>query len=93
MVLDFDRVSPGLNDSKKLTAARRDALYDEIMAVADVGVHAADEDYIDTHNILAASLWCMAEAGRKLRVPADFALIDGNRAPKLTYPCQTIVVG
>lgn len=93
VVLDFERVPKGLNDSKKLTASKRDLLYDEIMAVADVGVHVADEAYIDEHNILAASLWCMAEAGKKLRLPADFALIDGNRKPNLTHACQTIVSG
>lgn len=93
VVLDFERIPAGLNDSKKLTASKRDVLYDEIMAAADVGIHVADEAYIDAHNILAASLWCMAEAGKKLRQPADFALIDGNRKPKLTHACQTIVSG
>ena len=93
VVLDLSRIPKGLNDSKKLTPARRDALYDEIMANADVGVHVADEAYIDKHNILAASLWCMAEAAKKLREPVDFALVDGNRSPKLHYASQAVVSG
>lgn len=93
VVLDLKRVPQGLNDSKKLTEAKREALFDEIMASAEVGVGIADEEFIDEHNILAASLWCMAEAGKKLKKPADFALIDGNRKPKLSHDCQTIVSG
>jgi ribonuclease HII len=78
--LDPDRVPRGLRDSKLLTAARREALFDEIMAVAEVSVAHASVQEIDTLNILRASHLAMERAVAALK--ADHALIDGNLIPR-----------
>lgn len=92
VILDPRRIPPGLNDSKKLTETRRDALYQPIIESARVGIGVADVERIDRDNILAATFWAMGEAVRQAgRV--SLALVDGNRAPKLACPVQTIVGG
>ena len=92
VILDRYNVPPGLDDSKKLSAARRDALHAAIMASAAVGIGIADVARIDRDNILQATLWAMAEACRALPIRPSMALVDGNRAP--TLPCSvTLVVG
>ena len=93
VILDPQNIPAGLNDSKKLTEARREKLFAEIMACAKAGTGIGDEARIDRDNILAATLWAMAEAVRNLNVPPLFALVDGNRAPKLSCGVQTIVSG
>jgi ribonuclease HII len=93
VILDPDNIPDGLNDSKKLTEDRREALFDAITSSADVGVGVGDLERIANHNILAATLWAMSEAASKLKPPPDHALIDGNRAPPLSIRTQTIVSG
>lgn len=92
IILDPARIPPGLNDSKKLSEARREALFDPIMATARVGIGIAEADRIDRDNILAATLWAMAEAVAQLGT-VSLALVDGNRAPKLSCKVTTIVSG
>ena len=92
VILDPASIPPGLNDSKKLTEATREALFTPIMSAARVGIGIADAARIDRDNILAATLWAMAEALRQLG-GADLALVDGNRAPPLPCRVQTIVGG
>ncbi len=83
-----------LNDSKKLTAKRRDVLYDEITANAlDFSVAFSDEKEIDALNILEASLLAMRRAAAQLSVTPDLWLIDGNRHPRIAGVCRTIVRG
>ena len=93
VVLDPQSIPPGLNDSKKLNEAKREILFDEIMSSAKVGVGIGGEARIDRDNILASTMWAMAEAVRALDHQPDFALVDGNRAPTLSCPVQTIVRG
>ncbi|MCB1377488.1 MAG: ribonuclease HII [Alphaproteobacteria bacterium] len=93
VILDPLNIPPGLNDSKKLAEARREALYPAILASARVGVGVAEPDRIDRDNILAATLWAMTEAFGQLGVPVDLALVDGNRAPPLACDTQTIIGG
>lgn len=94
VILDPANIPAGLNDSKKLTAKKRDALYDELLAVADVSIAEATVAEIDTHNILRASHIAMVRAVAGLRQTADYALIDGNMVPRdLVIPCETIVKG
>lgn len=92
VILDASAIPPGLNDSKLLSEAQREALYGPIMKSARVGIGIAGIDRIDRDNILAATLWAMAEALRHLG-GAGVALVDGNRAPALTCSVQTIVGG
>ena len=85
---------PGLNDSKKLTAKRREALYDMITAQAlTYGIAFASELEIDEINILQATFLAMRRAMDQLRVRPDIALIDGNRETDFGLPVQTIVKG
>jgi ribonuclease HII len=93
VILDPQNIPPGLDDSKKLNDARREYLFDKIISSAQVGVGIGDEVRIDRDNILAATMWAMAEAVRGLPCAPDFALVDGNRNPALSCPVQTIVSG
>lgn len=81
VVLDPKRVPRGLADSKVLTAERREALFAEIMAVADVSFTAASTGSIERLNIRGATLWAMARAVAGLGARPDLALIDGRDAP------------
>ncbi|MCA3559430.1 MAG: ribonuclease HII [Aestuariivirga sp.] len=92
VVLDPACIPAGLDDSKKLTEARRAALFAPIMASAKVGIGIAEVDRIDRDNILQATLWAMAQALGQIG-GAALALIDGNRAPPLPCPVETIVAG
>jgi ribonuclease HII len=90
--LDPARIPTGLADSKTLTAARREALFAEIMAVAEVAVAHASVEEIDSLNILRASHLAMERAVASLG--ADHALIDGNLIPRgLACPATAIVKG
>ena len=85
----------GVNDSKKLSEKKREALYDIIRdrAVA-YSVAFASVEEIEEFNILNATYLAMNRAIEGLSVPADFALIDGNRAPKdVKIDCETVVKG
>ncbi len=85
---------PGLNDSKKLSAKKREALYDAICEQAVAWcVASASEKEIDTINILQATFLAMRRACEGLSVAASYALIDGNRMPPLAIPGETIVKG
>ncbi|WP_152466968.1 ribonuclease HII [Sulfitobacter sp. THAF37] len=94
VVLDPARIPGGLNDSKKLTKQARERLYEEIMQVADVSIAHASVEEIDSLNILRASHLAMTRALSGLKVPADYALIDGNILPRdMTIPAETIIKG
>ncbi len=94
VVLDPNNIPDGLNDSKKLTARNREALFEKIVKTADVSIAHVTVEEIDRINILQASLLAMETAVADLTKPADFALIDGNKTPKnLCCPCQTIIKG
>jgi ribonuclease HII len=92
VALDPDHIPPGLDDSKKLTEARRAALFEPILASAKVGIGIADVERIDRDNILAATLWAMAQALGQID-GVELALVDGNRAPKLPCSLRTIIGG
>lgn len=94
VILDPADIPDGLNDSKKLTAKRREALFDEINARAQVGVGIAEVAEIDEINILNATYLSMRRAIAALPQAPAHALIDGNRLPP-DLPCtgETIVKG
>ena len=93
-ILPAGLVIEGLNDSKKLTAKRREALFDFICenAVAYCIAEASVEE-IDRLNILEADLLAMRRAIDGLQIPADFALIDGNVARDFQIPARAVVHG
>lgn len=94
VILDPARIPDGLNDSKTLTEARRNALFDAILAVAQVSIAHASVEEIDAINILRASHLAMERAIKGLAIPADHALIDGNLIPKgLRLSAEPIVKG
>ena len=85
---------PGLNDSKKLTEKRRDALYDVITREALCwAVGLADEREIDEINILQATFSAMRRAVEGLSRVPDYVLVDGNRDPSIGLPTATLVGG
>ena len=85
----------GLDDSKKLSHARREELYALLCGcdAAVIGVGQADVNEIDGLNILNATFRAMERAVAALGRKVTMALVDGNRAPKLTCDVQTIVKG
>lgn len=87
VILDPDAIPDGLNDSKKLTAARRNTLAAAIHACADVRIIHVPVEVIDEMNILHASLFAMREAITGLATRPDHALIDGNKLPP-DLPCS-----
>lgn len=93
-ILPRDLEIPGLNDSKQLSAKKREALYAEITERALAwAVCMVDEKRIDEINILQATFEAMRGALGGLSVRPDFCLVDGNRDPKLGIPTQTVVKG
>jgi ribonuclease HII len=94
VILDPRRIPKGLNDSKQLTAARREELYEEILATADVAISSLSAIAIDRTNILKASLEAMRRAVASLPKRAKFVLIDGRDVPPgLTCPGKALIKG
>ena len=89
-----DTVLPEVDDSKKLSGKRREALAETIKEKALCwAVASVDEKEIDRINILNAAIKAFGMALDALAVKPEFALIDGNRAKGLPYPYETIVKG
>lgn len=82
VILDPRNIPEGLNDSKKLSEKKREAVFRAIMASAEVGFCAAPAQVIDALNIRGATLWAMEQAVCALPRLPDLALIDGNDVPK-----------
>lgn len=87
-------VLEGLNDSKKLTEKKREALFDEITknAVA-YSIASSSVEEINETNILDATLSAMRKAAAGLPIPADFLLIDGNICKGFDIPAKAVVKG
>ena len=92
VILDPGSIPSGLDDSKKLSEARRTVLFGQIIATAQVGIGIGDVARIDRDNILATTLWAMGEALAQLD-GVSLALVDGNQAPELPCRVRTIVGG
>ena len=98
VIIDPARLPDGIDDSKKLSKKRREALFDPIMASAYIGVGQASPGEIDEFNILAATMLAMRRALDDLvaqhQIQPEFALIDGNRVPgDLPCPARAVVKG
>lgn len=84
----------GLDDSKKLSEAKREALFDVVIKSAiSYGIGWASETEIDKYNILQATFLAMRRAVEAMPVCADYALVDGNRMPPLDIPGETVIKG
>ena len=98
VVLDPNNPIVGLKDSKKLTPAKREYLFEQIMLKAKAwGIGEASPEEIDHINILQATMLAMRRAVEDLSIRLgawpDKALIDGNRCPELPIPAEAIVKG
>ena len=94
VILPENTIIEGVNDSKKLSEKKREALFDVIRntAVAYCVAYASVEE-IEEMNILNATMLAMKRAVEGLEVPADYAMIDGNRLPDLTIDAEYIIKG
>ncbi len=94
VILPPDLHLDGLNDSKKISAKKRDALYDIITREAvSYGIAFASVEEIERENILRAALMAMERAIGQLSVTPALALIDGNHGEGITAPYRCIVGG
>ncbi|MGK0442101.1 MAG: ribonuclease HII [Pseudohongiellaceae bacterium] len=94
VILDPDKPIEGLNDSKKLTKKKREALFPIIQERAlSWCVARASVDEIEEINILHASMLAMARAVQGLSVQPEHVLVDGNRIPKWNFSAEAVVKG
>lgn len=94
VILDPERIPQGLNDSKQLSAARREALFIEILATATVSIASSSASRIDVTDIRKASLDAMRRAICSLAMPASYVLTDGLDVPAgLACPGKAVVKG
>jgi ribonuclease HII len=94
VILDSDRPVTGIRDSKKLSAAKREALSVEIRANALAwSLASASVEEIDSMNILQATMLAMTRAVASLSISPKIVLVDGNRAPAIAYECHTAIKG
>ncbi|MEW2912167.1 ribonuclease HII [Leisingera sp. JC11] len=94
VVLDASAIPDGLNDSKKLTLKKREALEGAILSSAQAAIAHATVEEIDSLNILRASHLAMERAVAALDPTPDYLLIDGNLIPKgLVLPAEAVVKG
>lgn len=92
VILPYGENIEELDDSKKLSEKRREALFDRIIDKAIAyGIASVDEKTIDEINILQATYRAMAQAVQQIQT--DYALVDGNQSEGLSIPYQTIVGG
>ncbi len=94
VVLKKGQIIEGVNDSKKLSEKKREALFDKIINEAeDFSIASASAREIDEYNILNATFLAMKRAVDGLKTKPEYAMIDGNRLPPLDIPAETIVKG
>jgi ribonuclease HII len=94
VILDPGNPVDGLNDSKKLSASRREQLAEQVRDRAIAwSVVSIDSEQIDRINILQATMLAMQQAVEQLTVPPQHVFIDGNRCPQINVPATAIVRG
>ena len=93
VVLDPKRIPKGIDDSKRLTAARREELFEEIVATASFAVACASIARIDRDNILRASLWALARAVHALPDAPKHVFVDGRDRIEIACECEPVIGG
>ncbi|AIT09058.1 ribonuclease HII [Candidatus Francisella endociliophora] len=94
VILDQNNIIEGLNDSKKLSDKKREALYREIIAKAKAySIVEISPQEIDELNILQATLKAMKQVADNLQKQFDKVLVDGNKLPNWNYNSEAIVKG
>jgi len=93
VVLDPKRIPKGLDDSKRLSAERREELFEEICATASCAVAFASPARIDRDNILRASLWALARAVHALPEMPRHVFVDGRDRIETPCDCEAVIGG
>ncbi|WP_047309711.1 ribonuclease HII [Rhodopseudomonas palustris] len=93
VVLDPKRVPKGLDDSKRLSAEKREALFEEICATAQVAVVYASPERINRDNILRASLWALTRAVHALPELPKQVFVDGRDRLATRCDCEAVIGG
>jgi ribonuclease HII len=94
VILDSSSISAMINDSKQLTANRRDLAYVEVIKSAlSWSAFAVSPAEIDSINILQATMLAMSDSIGRLPMVPDLVLIDGNKAPETDVDCETVIKG
>ena len=93
VILDRNNAPSGLDDSKRLSACQREAIYAQLVERAQIGIGQASVNEIDAINILRASLLAMRRAVDNLPVKPGHCLIDGRHPPHLDIPCTCLIKG
>jgi len=88
------RALPGLDDSKRLTEARRETLFEELRSGAHaIGVGVVEAAELDRIGVQRANYTAMARAVAALTPPPDFLLVDGFNLPGMSQPCLRLIKG
>ena len=94
VILPENTIIEGVDDSKKLSEKKREALYDVIKSKAlSYCIAYATVEEIETLNILNATMLAMKRAVEGLEIKADYAMIDGNRLPDLNIDSEFVIKG
>lgn len=93
VVLDPDRIPRGIDDSKRLTAEKREELFEKICATSAYAVAVASPARIDRDNILRASLWALARAVHALPEMPKHVFVDGRDRLALPCDCDAVIGG
>ena len=93
VILDPKRIPKGIDDSKRLTAERREELFDEICATSAFAVAFASRARIDRDNILRASLWALSRAVRALPEQPIHVFVDGRDRIDVGCDCDAVIGG
>jgi ribonuclease HII len=93
VILDPKRIPKGIDDSKRLTADKREALFEAICATASFAVAYASPARIDRDNILRASLWALARAVQALPETPRHVFVDGRDRIEAACDCEAVIGG
>jgi ribonuclease HII len=93
VILDPKRIPKGIDDSKRLTAEEREALFDKICATSAVAVAFGSPSRIDRDNILRASLWALARAVQALPEAPQHVFVDGRDKIATSAACDAVIGG